>query len=304
MIAWSKSLLPGRVTLWPLSPSLPLMMNLFYLIKRINKCQRVYEIEQARVEEEGRAHCQGPSVFCTASRSRIQKRWWGQSGWYQRWWLPPKPLCWWHSNGHMLWKSKTRRLKTEPEQPENSDKSWWTCLDVPQQSLQRERGTAQTTTIARASCQRATYRTRSPPHTGSQTSPLSFSGGSEKREAEKHHDPSLLFQMAVLSLEQNDMLEKSGRRRSTQEEEADVISVLGLRGSHWFLGLLWAIFTELTHLRSVLLQQRAVPVIGSVAFIYEVILVQDLTFKQEASLLLNHSCKKVFLCPKHTTTEV
>lgn len=110
--------------------------------------------------------------------------------------------------------------------------------------------------------------------------------------------------MAVLSLEQNDMLEKSGRRRSTQEEEADVISVLGLRGSHWFLGLLWAIFTELTHLRSVLLQQRAVPVIGSVAFIYEVILVQDLTFKQEASLLLNHSCKKVFLCPKHTTTEV
>lgn len=56
---------------------------------------------------------------------------------------------------------------------------------------------------------------------------MPFSGGSERRKAEKHPDPSLLFQMAVLTPPQNDILdvEKSGRRRSTEEEEADVISV-------------------------------------------------------------------------------
>lgn len=89
-------------------------------------------------------------------------------------------------------------------------------------------------TRARASRQHATHRTRSPPHTGCQTSPLPVSGASERREADKRHKPPLPFHMAVLMPPQNNMLdvEKSGRRRSTEEEEADVTSVLGPQEPH------------------------------------------------------------------------
>lgn len=60
------------------------------------------------------------------------------------------------------------------------------------------------------------------------------SGGNERIETKKHHNPALLFQMAVPMPPQNDMLdvEKSERRRSTKEGEADVTSVLGPQEPH------------------------------------------------------------------------
>lgn len=65
-----------------------------------------------------------------------------------------------------------RRLNTAAKRLEISSESCWTCLDVLQQSLRRERVTPQTTPpAAKASCSRpnATHQTRSPQHTGRRT---------------------------------------------------------------------------------------------------------------------------------------
>lgn len=82
------------------------------------------------------------------------------------------------------------------------------------------------------------------------------------READKHHKPPLLFHMSVPMPPQNDILDVDnlGRRRSTEEEEADVTSIFGPQEPHQDLSLLCGIFTETTQFRSVLILQRSVPV--------------------------------------------
>lgn len=196
----------------------------------MNKFECVRESQQACEEEEGRTHCQRASVSCVASQSRTQKQWWGRSGRYQRWVLPPKPRRGWHSNGRVLWK-RWKIWTFEPEQPENSGGGWgepavWSPAEpAERKSTIFDEGKSKETT-ARASRQHATYRTRSPPHTGCKTSPPPVSGASERREADKHHKNPLLFHMSVPMPPQNDILDVDNRAGGGPLKKRKLMSLL------------------------------------------------------------------------------